>query len=160
MFLRLVFKRAKWNNFWGKLISWKTGSPYCHVEIWFDGDAAKALTYSAKEPKGTRFTYLDLTEPGLWDFIEIPATIAEVKGCIRYARDLGRKAYDWLGIIGFVLPWSNAHDADDRFCSEVCDEVLTRQGMLEGVEPRWKVSPGELAQAAGLKWGAPHPVMA
>ena len=52
------------------------------------------------------------------------------------------KAYDFLGVLGFKLPWIQ-QDRSKWFCSEVCVAALQASGLLAGVHP-YKTTPNQL----------------
>ena len=160
MFVRAVFYNAKRgaNPLWSKAIAWWTNGDYSHVELWFDGDADKAKCFSSEEGQGVRFITRDLREH--FDVVNI--SDKPIDGIIVYeqAAPLTGKKYDWLGLLGFMYVGPlKLHDVNNRFCSEVCFEVLEKAKLFYAFgEQRWKVSPNELATLLSVKFGTPQPI--
>lgn len=139
----LAFKTPKDGNFFSKAICWKTNGLFCHVELMLAGPLDDALCFSSREPHGTGFTHIDLTNSTVWDVVVLPVTSAQEAQLLAFANGCGTKEYDWMGILGFILPWGE-HDDKDRFCSEVCTEALQKVlGYFPGVKP-WMTSPWDL----------------
>lgn len=122
-----------------RLIAWRTGSPLVHVEfVMSEGNDKAATTYSSVPGAGVRYAQIDITQPW-WKVVPLPPLKDGVSAAA--ARYLGQK-YDWMGIIGFVAPFGE-HDDNDKFCSEVCTDLLQAAGLFPFVKP-WCVSPGDL----------------
>jgi hypothetical protein len=148
--IHLAFKRQTGGIF-DKLICWKTGSEFCHVELWLDGNIQAALCFSSRQPDGTSFAHINLaaTFDGkpIYELIPLYLTSKQEIAVNAFCQGCGHKDYDWLGILGFVLPWGE-HDDHDRFCSEICTESLEKPlKWWPGVKP-WETSPGDLYRLA------------
>ena len=156
MFIKLAFKNVAhtWNPY-DKIIGVWTNGKYCHVELWFSGDPKNAVCFSARAGSGTTFKTIDLTQA--FDIVTVTDDNNLAIKCFNAARKLNGKNYDWLGILGFVLPLGE-HDENDRFCSEVCYELLVSQGLLANEVPAYKVTPNELADKATFLFGAAKPL--
>jgi hypothetical protein len=134
-------------NIFDRLIQWRTGSPYVHVELVSDQRASGRDTwwsFSAVPGAGVRWTRIDITEPW-WKVIPLPALPIGRAGPAMMGQrtdQLIGQSYDWLGILGFGVPWSQ-HDDNDKFCSEACTLVLQAAGLFPGVAS-WRVSPADL----------------
>lgn len=158
----LAFYRGAFGGKFDRLIDAWTNGPYSHAELWLDGPAHMARCFSSSSRDGgTRYKVIDL-DSGKWDAIALPFTELDRWIIERHIAELGHKKYDWLGILGFVLPWGE-HDDNDRFCSEICLELIQTRGYLmvdpSGVRYKaWQVSPVRLAAIASLLWGAPVPI--
>lgn len=170
--MKLAFYKAAMGKPWDKVVAWKTHSPYSHVEMCFpeipagadppiskyvegDGKANGTLCYSSSpRDGGVRFKYINL-QSGKWDLVNVallptPDALATVTS---YCQTLVGLQYDWLGIIGFALPFGE-HDDKDRFCSELAVDVMQHPAMFSRLWPRvsvnirdavrWKTSPGAL----------------
>ena len=150
--MKLAFHKGSRGTLFSKLICWKTGEPYSHVELVFDFKITTALSlcFSADEKDGgTRFKEIDLNDE--WLLVDVPETVANFKKAFNYARKHNNLKYDWLGIIGFVLPFGE-HDDNDRFCSEIVCEILqVSLGWWPEVKP-WQVSPGRLYELYAAKF--------
>lgn len=151
MFLRLLFKRPA--DFWGRAICWKTGGPYCHTELWFDGEPTAALCFSSRENEGSGFKIIDLTQHD-WDFVEITFDPQKVAAVYKICQGLSGRRYDWLGVLAFEIHWLR-DDADDLFCSESCALALRNSRLLVLNEDAAKVSPYELSLLVSKVYGEP-----
>jgi hypothetical protein len=98
-----------------RLIQWWTKGPYSHCEIIIGG-----YSYSSSARDGgvrrKRIAYnLDN-----WDFVEVNL---DQLACLQWFSVHDGEKYDYLGLIGFVVPW-NAGRSDKWFCSEALAVVL------------------------------------
>lgn len=151
MFIKVAFEKGV--TWYSRVIQWWTRGPYSHVELWLDGEVDKALCFSSLEGVGVRFAVRDLR--GTFDTITVSENSQAGLEMYKAALPLTGKKYDWLGILGFAGPLK-LHDSKDRFCSEVCYEMLDTEGFLHDAEARWKVSPNELADVVADKYGKPQ----
>jgi hypothetical protein len=151
--MSLAFYKGTCGGVWDKAIDIWTRGEYSHVELWLDGPVHRARCYSSSpRDGGIRYSIIDL-DSGKWDAIALPFTEMDRWIIERHISDLGHKKYDWLGILGFVLPWGE-HDDKDRFCSEICLDLIQTRGYLMQYKA-WEVSPVKLAAIATPLWGAP-----
>lgn len=156
MFIKLAFKNvAHVHNPYSKVIAIWTGGIYSHVELWFSGEPNNALCFSSREGSGTSFKNIDLTQA--YDSVTVTTDNIIAMKCLNAAQALDHKKYDWIGIVGFVLPFGE-HDSRNRFCSEVCYELLCNVGLMPNDEAMYKVSPVELANKATFLFGAAQPL--
>lgn len=145
----LAFYKAGTGIF-SRAIRWKTGGPYSHVELMLAGPIENAWCFSSREPNGTRFTHIDLRDETQWTLVPLVLTPEQEQHLLIFCQGCGEKEYDWLGILGFVLPWGE-HDDHDRFCSEICTEALQKVlGMSPGVKA-WMTSPNALYELVSGK---------
>jgi len=170
--MKLAFYKAVAGGTFDKIIGWRTGSPYAHVEVCFpeipagaeppiskymegDGKEKGTLCFSSSpRDGGVRFKYINLAD-GKWDLVNVAMlpTPEILAGVLSYAQTLVGLDYDWLGIAGFVLPFGE-HDDKDRFCSEVAVDLMQHPDVFSRLWPRvsvnvrdlkaWKTSPGAL----------------
>lgn len=106
------------------LIRWWTDSQYSHCEILFsNGEMFSADAWS----NSTRFN--SQFNPDHWEFVELQAGESVEAFLYKWCMDRVGKKYDWLGVIGFVLPWFN-QDSQRWFCSEVCGAGLKFIGKI------------------------------
>jgi hypothetical protein len=141
--VNLAFKRADLaGTLFSKAIAWKTGGPFSHVELWMTGPRESATCFSSREPDGTGYATIDLSEP-LYTCVEISATPAQMEAVRWFAEGTGKKRYDFLGILGFVVELRE-HDPARVFCSEWCTLALQRcLGLFPTARP-WLISPTDL----------------
>ncbi len=151
----LAFKRPE--TLWEYAIAIWTQGPFCHCALVFgDSLAARAgasLPFVTATPKdGVCMGTAHYTSK-IWTLVQIavprlandPGAMAAAQAeCLRAAELDVRTGYryDWLGILGFVLPWGEHEDAD-RFCSEECVRVLQSIGILKRYKA-WTMSPNSL----------------
>lgn len=153
-------------SFTDKVIGIWTRSPYAHVELVFDRDfetdilqliAAKRLRLLGQRTgttrlcfssdggdKGTRFKWVDLTDTKVWTMVDVPLQGRDLSAAT-LCGDFDGLAYDWMAIVGFVIPLGE-YNPPDRICSGVCAEILIDEGLPIGKSP-WRDSPGKLYDA-------------
>jgi len=152
----LAFYRGAYGGKFDALIDAWTNGPYSHAELWLDGPAHRARCFSSSaRDGGTRYKVIDL-DSGKWDAIPLPFNELDRWIIERHIAELGHRKYDWLGILGFVLPWGE-HNDKDCFCSEICLHLIQTRGYLLRYKA-WQVSPVKLAAIAAEWWGEPVPV--
>lgn len=172
--MKLAFKRAAAGGFVDHAIGFMTHSPFCHVELVFEDDAAPtiladiaarklkliglrfghtSLCFSSDAPDGgTRFKWIDLTDPKQWTIVPLPDSVSmvDVHAAV-LCGDFDGLKYDWVAIAGFVLPLGE-YAPSDRICSGVVSEVLIDFGMKIGDnKDPWRNSPGMLYKAVMQK---------
>ena len=163
--MKLAFKSP--TNFEDRLICLGTLSKFCHVELVFDENELEILEMidarklrligshfrddylcfsSLPSDGGTRFKWVDLSDPKIWTVIPAPPMVRDKDmSAATIAGDFDGLSYDWMSIIGFVIPIGENNPAD-RICSGMVYEELVDEGMPEGKAP-WRVSPGALYKA-------------
>jgi len=140
--VRLVFYKAKFpdGSIVDDLISWWTylpnigTPPYSHSEIGIEIDGVWCYFSSttrnrvkdSKKSNGTRWINGNvlLKNTDRWDVYDYDADYVPDKILERADSCLGLK-YDWLGIFGFLTPFSAINDKNKWYCSEVVNFVLT-----------------------------------
>lgn len=141
--IALAFKHG--TGWYSQGIYLRTGGQFSHVELVFNPEDGfdKALCYSSREPDGTSFQTLDLTDKTLWTVVPL-TNITDphlMEQCMWYCKGSADRAYDWAGICGIGIDKTNMHWSEARFCSEevliVLQEVF---GMFPGLAP-WRVAP-------------------
>jgi len=121
-----------------KLIRWWTNSEYSHCEILFsNGEMFSADAWS----NSTRFT--SQFNPDHWEFIELRAKESVEASLYSWCLDRAGKKYDWLGVIGFVLP-QISQNKKRWFCSEICGAGLQYFGKFPAGTKTSKLSPQDL----------------
>ena len=155
----LAFKDADLaGGFFSKAIKWKTGGRFSHVECWLAGPKEAAVCFSSREPDGTGYAVIDLTEQrkgrDLWTCMEVPLTPDEELFVRGFCEGTGFRRYDYAAILGFVLDRKRTHDRARVFCSEwncsMCQKCLGRfltDASGSEIFP-WTVSPSALYEMA------------
>lgn len=142
--MKLAFHKGARGTFFSKAICAFTRSQYSHVELVFYGPNRNGWSWcfsSDEQDGGTRFKSVQLLLDD-WDLVEIPTTEFFYNLAWNYASSKRNLKYDWLGILGFVVPFGE-HDDLDRFCSEIVAEILEHTYGWNLGKP-WMISPGEL----------------
>ena len=133
MSAQLAFYKGR-DRLFDRAVQWWTNGPYSHCELVIDG-----LCYSSSlRDDGIRTKVIDLTS-GRWDVVAV--TIDERAAQDWFFNHRGA-AYDWAGLLGFVLPW-RTQDRRRWFCSEACAEAM-------GLPESWTISPNDLARLVGV----------
>jgi hypothetical protein len=115
-----------------------TGGPFSHVEGWLDGPITAARCFSSREPGGTQFATIDLSDGTLWTMVDIdgpPGLGIGGPGPGDFAWGQGRenRRYNFIGIMAIEFGGAITSPHDD-FCSQCCFEFLQdRRGMF----PKW-----------------------
>lgn len=134
--MQIAFYKGK-AHIGNRLISWWTRGVYSHCEVitGIDTVTGEKLCASASgRDGGVRFKLMNLPADK-WDIIEVPFDGYEAA---QWFEDHKDKAYDYLGLVGFV--WSAQHDSKDKwFCSEA---VAASMGFAEA----WRFDPNHLAR--------------
>lgn len=103
-----------------------TGGKFSHVEIWYDGPQSSAWCFAAREPDGTGFRRIDLSDATLWEIVDIPGTPENWGDDSDYAWMQGRagRAYGFASILDIELgkPLVTLPGAD--ICSQCAFEFL------------------------------------
>lgn len=144
-----------WGGLFSRLIAWKTGGIYSHVEMWLSGPQSAAVCFSSREGSGCGFRTLDLTDTLLWAIVPWPiVTEAREATVIGFCLAMNNACvrYDYLGILG-IGTGHGEHDDHDRFCSEVGCEVGQVCLRWWPEIRRWMVSPSDLYKMAKEKLG-------
>lgn len=130
---------------------WWTRSRYSHVELVFDRarDGRWLCASASARDGGVRLKYIEL-ESGHWDVFDlhqVPVTEAIARAWF-YRQADARAAYDWLGLLWFVLPVKAINNPRRWFCSEAVAAAL-------GLPKPHKFHPQKLLES--LTHGAPRP---
>jgi hypothetical protein len=138
-------------TFFGRLVRWKTGSPYSHCVLRFESGIRFQSNWSIL----TEFYY---GSDGIswnvreWDAIEV--TGGDEQAVQTWCRGEVGTSYDWFGLIFCqVFPWG-WRNPTKWFCSEICAAALQagRYPAADGIKP-WYQSPAKLAKALLLGGG-------
>jgi hypothetical protein len=143
--ITLAFKiAAASDSQWSKLVAHASGSIYSHVEGWLDGPKTNARCFSSREPHGAGFEQIDLTTPGLWDFLPFPCTPDQEMSANGFCLGADGKLYDGVGLLGFKLADPAIHDYHALFCSETWAAIAQKCCGRPLPKVPWLISPGEL----------------
>jgi hypothetical protein len=102
-----------------------TGGAYSHVEFWLSGPTNAAVCFSSREPSGTGFSTIDLSNPAEWTIVDIPVIFDSwtMTKAVWFCKGSDGRAYDGVGIVGIGTGQARVHDPFARFCSEMCAEI-------------------------------------
>lgn len=145
--IALAFKRG--TSWYSEAIYKVTGGEFSHVELVLDWpDPARC--YSSREPDGTGFMALELSDASTWSIVPLHAPSEQDHLVLLwYCRGSSGRKYDYRGIAGIGLDKSNLQDSSARFCSEEVLTVLQNVlGMFPGVKP-WMVAPSGFGKGDG-----------
>ena len=110
---------AKWTN-----------GPYSHMEIVI-GD----YMYSSSPRDGHVRKKPHKFDKNTWDYIKVQVDQRDIDNFHYFFDKVQGRKYDWLGIMGFVLP---VHDSEKKFfCSEFC----TKAGIVMNVKELFDKNP-------------------
>ena len=148
--MKVIFYQGK-GDLGDKLIRWKTASwkqrlngswkelP-SHCELLFDD----GMMFSASQYENTTRFVRHNQHSDKWDRVTLQASKEQVDEMLKFCNKQEGKKYDYLGVVGFVLPFVS--DSKDKwFCSEVVAEALDRVGIIS-VADSARVSPAKLKQ--------------
>ena len=117
-----------------------TGGRFSHVELWLNGPRDRAECYSSREPVGTGFATIDLSDDSLWVTVPLVLSGEQETALYWFCRGSTGRPYDFMGIAGIAMD-TRAHSGFARFCSEACCEALqVIGGWWQGIQP-WHVAP-------------------
>ena len=149
--MKVIFYGNRYGNWADKLIRFKTATwkqrvsgewkdlP-SHCELLFDNGQMFSASFRENIVGFKEHSYTGKA----WCRLDIDLTDSQVLQVGRFAREQVGKKYDYLGILGFILPF--VHQVQSRwFCSEVCSEALKQVDYLE-LQDSAKVSPAKLKQ--------------
>jgi uncharacterized protein YycO len=142
MIVTLAFQKQSEDGFMGKLvekiIEWKTGSKYFHVEMiikdkWISSSPSAGAVYIHNlHPLEANYDYVDINIHG-----------ARVKKMMKFAEAQVGKKYDWYGILFSQTIDVDKDNKNKWFCSEIVSEML-KIGGYELKLPSNQYSPGDL----------------
>jgi hypothetical protein len=130
--IKLAFYKAHQGNLTDKVISWWTNGKYSHVELIIDD-----MMYSTSPRDRCVRVKKHKFDKNVWDYIEIN-NVDEAKIIEFFEMTKGQR-YDWLGILGFVVPLKDR--TNDWFCSEWCSNALK----IAGCKKLWKQEPSKIS---------------
>ena len=110
---------------------WTRGK-YSHVELIIEG---YMYSTSPRDGKVRRKKHIEDNET--WDYIEVKDI--EVKHIIKFYNMTADEKYDWLGILGFVIPLK------DRTNKWFCSEWVSNSLKIAGYEKLWKLEPSKIS---------------
>lgn len=144
--LKLAFFKAKYGNFYDKLVAWFCRGGYSHVELVFSDGVSFS---SSPRDGGTRFKNIDVNN-GHWDILEIPCAPDKEARIRRWCHSECDKNYDWFAIYGYVfgavIGWAFGadkclNDKNHWYCSEVCMSAIRKFDVLPIDEDQVLVHP-------------------
>lgn len=141
----LAFKSAALaGGLFSEAIAKHTGGQFSHVEMWLSGPLNAAMCFSSREPFGTSFKVIDLSEQVngkcLWTMLALKVATEQEKDAFWFCMGSKGRDYDSMGIIGIGLG-TGVHDSSDRFCSEMVWDVGQNVFGWDPSIDRWMVAP-------------------
>jgi len=107
--------KATWQD---KLIAWKTGGIYSHVELILSDGYMYSTSPRDNGVRKKKHKY----DTEVWDYIDLGVPREKEKEILKFFAATKGKKYDWLGILGFVLPLADRENK--YFCSEWVTKAL------------------------------------
>ena len=140
--VQLAFAKAdrEGAGFNAKLIAWWTNGPYSHVELLIHdyNDITYMWTASSTENKVRKKIHKH--NPGRYDYIDLEMSEEDIDKIERFFKMIEGQEYDWLGIMGFVMPALR-----DRTTKWFCSECVSNAIKITGDERFWLLSPSEIS---------------
>jgi hypothetical protein len=129
---------------YSKAIQKVTGGLYSHVELVIDDSVpAHALSFSSREPSGTGFTHINLTDTALWDVVD--GFAVDKATIMAWCDGRSGRRYNMAGIAGIALGKAISDPADD-YCSQCCYEAARYFGRLAPSIPSEFVAPSGMGK--------------
>lgn len=134
--MKLLFYKGE-GTLLDKFIRVVTNSKYSHIELSMDSMNDKHRCWSSSNrDKGIRTTVIDTTS-GHWDIIDIgPYGYRAVESWFEEHEGL---SYDYIGLLGTVIPLNIFSRKDKWFCSECIAQVLD-------IDNPWNQTPESIYQ--------------
>jgi len=120
--------KANWKD---KLIAKYTKGPYSHCEIIIDG-----YMYSSSPRDGGVRKKKHIVDTNVWEYVFVDI---ESKNTLQFFGLTKGCKYDWLGILGFVIPLKDR--TNEWFCSEWCSTTLR----ISDYKKLWKLEPSKIS---------------
>lgn len=114
--MQVAFYKGK-DHFFDRLVQWWTKGPYSHVELVING----VCYTSSPRDNGVRMKLINL-HSGNWDVFDLMGD--EDYALAWFKEHMGQK-YDYLGLLGFVLPFRRSHPSM-WFCSEAVGQAALK----------------------------------
>jgi hypothetical protein len=120
-----------------------TGGEFSHVEAVLDrNDNGSYRCFSAREPDGTNFADIDLSDASLWAVVNLPTSPSQNERILAWCQGRRGRRYNFSGIEGILLGRAIT-DSHDDFCSQCCTELLQDNlGLWTGLPPYWVAPSG------------------
>ena len=116
------------------IAKWTRG-PYSHVELIApDG----VMCSSSPRDRGVRCKK-HVYDKTTWDYITIDVETQDITRYTTFYEKTKGLEYDWLGVIGFVLP---VHDEQEKY---FCSEWTSKAGIIMGIKCLYTKEPSRLS---------------
>lgn len=141
----LYYAAFKGHSFYSKVIKFFTRSEYSHIAIVTDIDTLDTIeAYAHGSICNTHWRYYNVYKHSPGTPVEIYQLEVEPEQydlAMRFYHYLAKTqfAYNWLGVIGFVIPVFTSNGG--FFCSEGAVEGLRFAGVID--EQGWRISPAD-----------------
>jgi hypothetical protein len=129
----LSFYKGK-GNWMDKIIKARTNGDVAHVEIVF----SDGISFSSSQwDKGVRFKQIEYKGDDKWVLVPLHFS-PEIEKFLRDRAELLAEmkiAYDWRGILGFMIGKKNPGASNKLFCSEICTMLCQDAGAFLHLSP-------------------------
>lgn len=120
--MKFAFKKDT-KSIFAKLCTWKMDGPYHHIEVLFGEPSLitgqTLCGSSAFLDGGVRLKGIDVSDPNVWDIIEVPSLdMDDEKASYKWFQDHTGDPYDVRGLIQFITPFPVGHTKNGWFCDE------------------------------------------
>jgi len=127
-------------DIWDKIICWWTHGPYSHVTYVHENEEGELVECTASPEDGCVRCKPFNPNPEDWDILDFEISDRNYQHAIDFYKEISGDKYDWMGILGFVIPFIRDR-AHDWFCSETVSNVFK----IFGYRPFWIIKPGEIS---------------
>jgi hypothetical protein len=134
MAVKIAFYKAP-GSLLDKVIRWWEVGPYAHCEMILHENADGTYTIASAVPgTGVRIAENQSMPVSDWDFVTVPGDVGQVRAWFEaHAGD----AYDYVGLLGFILRPVTFIIRKKYFCSRACLRSLGFQGA-------WRIDPNAM----------------
>jgi hypothetical protein len=120
-----------------------TGGDFSHVEAVLGRNPNGSYRcFSAREPEGTAFSDIDLTDTELWNIVNYPTAPSQDDLILAWCKGRQGRRYNFAGIAA-IANGTRFTDSHDDFCSQCCVELAQDNlDLWPGLPPYWVAPSG------------------
>jgi hypothetical protein len=131
MAVKIAFYKGS-GSFLDKIIRWWEVGPYAHCEMILQENTDDTYTIASAVPgTGVRIAENQSLAASDWDFVTVPGDVAQVRAW--FETHVG-EAYDYVGLLGFIVRPITFIIHKKFFCSRACLRSL-------GYHGAWRIDP-------------------